>query len=541
MYISFSEIPGNHNLFLDYLYEFDNVKNFYKTDFRNKEEYLKIFKKVDDSHSEFREQLSSILSDQYRNFNPSDKTRKNISSLKDKKTLAVVTGQQLGIIGGPLYTFYKIMTAIKLSSFLSERYDDYRFVPVFWLEGDDHDFNEVRELNLINDNNEVIKVAYGEEVLDDDNKGSIGNLVFNEMLDSFYADLEKNIRFTEFTPLLLGKIKSFYTTGKTFKQAFKELIFWMFDEYGLVIFDPQDKRLKEHLKPIFKKELTDFRQHTEKLVNVSAQLEEVYHAQVKVRPVNLFYSNDEGRFLIEPVENEFRLRRKRKKFSYEELIDLIEKEPESFSPNVLLRPICQDYILPTVFYVGGPSEISYFAQVMPLYDFYKIESPIIYPRSSATIIEKNISSIIEKYDIDLAELFLDPEKLKQKVIDSISQVSVEETFSTASNQIEIALDQLKEKLFEFDKTISDTSSKYKQKIFHHLDELKDKAADAQKRKHEITLRQIDKISSAVFPNSNLQEREINFIYFANKYSVDIIKKIFDDLTINKFEHQVISL
>jgi bacillithiol biosynthesis cysteine-adding enzyme BshC len=541
MYISFSEIPGNHNLFLDYLYEFENVKKFYKTDFRNKEEYLKIFKKVSDSHVEFRDQLSSILNDQYRNFNPSAKTQKNISALKDKKTLAVVTGQQLGIIGGPLYTFYKIMSAIRLSSFLSERYDDYQFVPVFWLEGDDHDFNEVRELHLINDNNEVIKAAYGEEVLDDENKGSVGNLVLNETINNFYSELEKNLRVTEFTPSLLEKIKSFYTTGKTFMQAFKELIFWMFDEYGLIIFDPQDKRLKEHLKPIFKKELTDFRQHTEKLVNVSAQLEEVYHAQVKVRPVNLFYSNEEGRFLIEPVENEFRLRRKRKKFTYEELIDLIEKEPQCFSPNVLLRPICQDYILPTAFYVGGPSEVSYFAQVTPLYDFYKIEAPIIYPRSSATIIEKNISSIIEKYDIDLSELFLDPEKLKQKVIDSISKVSVEETFSTASNQIEIAFDQLKEKLFEFDKTISDTSSKYKQKIFHHLDELKDKAAEAQKRKHEITLRQIDKISSAVFPNSNLQEREINFIYFANKYSIDIFKKIFDELTINKFEHQIINL
>ncbi len=541
MYISFSEIPGNHNLFLDYLYEFDNVKNFYKTDFRNKEEYIKIFKKVADSHTDFRDQLSSILIDQYNIFNPSDKTRENISALKDKKTLAVVTGQQLGIIGGPLYTFYKIITAIKLSSFLSERYDDYKFVPVFWLEGDDHDFNEVRELNLINDNNEVVKVSYGEEVPDDENRGSVGNLVLNEMLNRFYEDLEKNLRVTEFTPALLEKIKSFYSTGKTFMQAFKELIFWMFDEYGLVIFNPQDKRLKQHLKPIFKKELTDFRMHTEKLVNISAKLEEVYHAQVKVRPVNLFYSNEEGRFLIEPVENEFRLRRKRKKFGYDELIDLIEKEPECFSPNVLLRPICQDYLLPTAFYVGGPSEISYFAQIMPLYDFYKIESPIIYPRSSATIVEKNIFSIIEKYDIDLTELFLDPENLKQKVIDSISKVSVEETFGNASNQIEIAFDQLKEKLFEFDKTISDTSSKYKQKIFHHLDELKNKASEAQKRKHEITLRQIDKVSSAVLPNAILQEREINFIYFANKYSADIIKRIFEELTINKFEHQIINL
>lgn len=162
----------------------------------------------------------------------------------------------------------------------------------------------------------------------------------------------------------------------------------MFDNYGLIIFDPQDAEVKEMLKPIFKKEITDFRAHSEKLVNISANLEEEYHAQVKVRAINLFYHTDEGRYLIEPVENEFRLKRKRKKFLFDELIDLIEKEPARFSPNVLLRPVVQDYLLPTAFYIGGPSEISYFAQVMPLYNLYQIEPPIIFPRASATLIEK---------------------------------------------------------------------------------------------------------------------------------------------------------
>ncbi len=541
MYINFSDIPGNHNLFLDYLYEFENVKEFYKINFRDKDEYLKIFKKISDSHDHSRETLSHALKNQYSEFTPSAKTQKNISSLSDKKTLAVVTGQQLGILGGPLYTFYKIITAIKLAAFLSERYDEYYFVPIFWLEGDDHDFNEVRGINLINDTNGITKIAYAEELIDEDNKGSVGILKFNESLETFYTELEKTLRSTEFTAPLLEKIKSFYKTGATFKAAFKELIFWLFDQYGLVIFDPQDSKIKELLKPIFKKEIIDFRIHTEKLVSTSAKLEEVYHAQVKVRPINLFYSNEEGRYLIEPVENEFRLKRKRKKFTLEELLSLIESEPASFSPNVLLRPICQDYILPTSFYVGGPSEISYFAQVMPLYDFYKIESPIVYPRSSATIIEKNIASVIEKFDINLNEMFHDPEKLKQKIMDSISNTSVDEIFNNTSNQIEIALDQLKEKLFEFDKTMSDAGSKYKQKIFHDLEILKEKTIEAQKRKYETTLRQVDKVENVILPNSVLQEREINFIYFANKYGLDILKNIFDELAINKFEHQIINL
>ena len=541
MYLNFGDIPGNHNLFLDYLYEFDNVKNFYKTNFRDKDEYLQVFKKVSDNHTGFRTELPAILTGQYKDFSPSEKTTKNISALKDNKTLAVVTGQQLGILGGPLYTFYKIITAIKLSNFLSERYDDFRFVPVFWLEGDDHDFNEVRNINLVNDNNEVIKIEYGQEIEEEENRGSVGYLKINETVNQFFSTLEQNLRTTEFTPDLLGKIKSFYSPGKTLKQAFKELVFWLFDQYGLVIFDPQDAEIKKLLKPVFIKEITDFRKHSEKLVHVSAKLEELYHAQVKVRPVNLFYSNDEGRFLIEPVENEFRLKRKRKKFTYDELIEMINNEPENFSPNVLLRPICQDYILPTAFYVGGPSEISYFAQVMPLYDFFKVEAPIIYPRSSATLVEKNINSIVEKYNIGLSELFADIEKVKNKVIQSISQTAVDDIFNITSNQIEIAFDQLKEKLFELDKTISDSSSKYKQKIFYYIDELKGKAVDAQKKKYETTVRQIDKVANSLHPNSNMQERELNFIYFANKYGPEIYNRIFEELTINKFDHQLINL
>lgn len=541
MYINFGDIPGNHNLYLDYLYEFENVSNFYQTDFRNKEEYLNVFKRISENHNDFREQLSQILNAQYKSFSPSAKTQKNIDDLKNIKTLAVVTGQQLGLLGGPLYTFYKIMSAIKLSSTLSERYDEFQFVPVFWLEGDDHDFNEVRSVNVVDERNNLTRLEYGTEVEDEENRGSVGHIKFDETINQFSSDIEQNLRDTEFTKSLMAKIRECYSPGKTFKQSFKELIFWLFDKYGLIIFDPQDFEIKKRLIPVFKKELTDFRKHTEKLVHISAKLEELYHAQVKVRPVNLFYSNDEGRFLIEPVENEFKLRRKRKKYTYEELIELIENEPENFSPNVLLRPICQDYILPTAFYVGGPSEISYFAQVIPLYEFFGIEAPIIYPRSSVTLVERNISSIIEKFNIDLKELFIDPEKVKEKVIKSVSQTAIDEIFNLTANQIETTFDHLKEKLFELDKTISDASSKYKQKIYYYLDELKGKALDAQKKKYDTTIRQIDKAVNALYPNSNMQERELNFIYFGNKYGVEVFERIFEELTVNKFDHQIINL
>ena len=539
MYINFSDIPGHQNLFLDYLYEFENVSDFYPYDFRNRDNYLKIFKNILEKRSYLSADISQLISNQYSNINKSETTEGNIKKLSDKKTLAIVTGQQLGILGGPLYTFYKIITAIKLSRFLSERYNDYNFVPVFWLEGDDHDFNEVRAIKIIDEGNSLLNIGYKEEIEEDDAKQSVGHIKFDSTIQDFFDNLGKNLKDTEFKVQLLNELKDFYSEGKSFKEAFKDLIFKYFDEYGLIIFDPQEIEVKRLLKPIFKKEITDFRLHTEKLVHLSATLEELYHAQVKVKPVNLFLNYDGGRHSVEPVDNEFRLRRKRKSFTYDQLLELLENEPDKFSPNVLLRPICQDFLLPTAFYIGGPSEISYFAQIKPLYEFYDIVQPIIYPRSSATILESTIENILEKNSVQINDLFIDVENVKKKIINSVAESSIDAMFDGLTKQVETAFDQLKEKLIDLDKTIADASNRYRDKIFSSINELKSKAEKAQQKKYEVTLRQIDKAAINLFPNSNLQERELNFVYYVNKYGNEFIKKIFDELQINKFEHQIL--
>jgi bacillithiol biosynthesis cysteine-adding enzyme BshC len=539
MYINFSDIPGHQNLFLDYLYEYENVAEFYSNDFRNKENYLKIFKNVVENRQNQSPDISKLLTRQYSQLNPSSLTQQNIKKLSDKKTLAILTGQQLGIAGGPLYTFYKIITTIKLSLFLSERYDDYNFVPVFWLEADDHDFNEVRTIKLIDEGNSLLTIGYKEEIEEDDLKQSVGLIHLDISINEFFDKLNSSIKETEFKSVIFDRLKNFYKEGKSFKEAFKDLIFNYFDEYGLLIFDPQDSEVKKLLKPIFKKEITDFRIHTEQLVQVSATLEELYHAQVKVKPVNLFLRVDEGRYSIEPVENEYRLRRKRKSFTQEQLLELLENEPDKFSPNVLLRPICQDYLFPTAFYIAGPSEISYFAQIKPLYELYNIAQPMIYPRSSATILENAISNSLEKYSVSINEIFIDVENVKKRIINSVEETSVDEMFNGIAGQIETTFDQLKEKLIDLDKTIADSSNRYRDKILSTVSELKSKAEKAQQKKYEVTLRQIDRAAVHLFPNSNLQEREINFVYFANKYGEEFLKRVFDELQINKFEHQVI--
>jgi bacillithiol biosynthesis cysteine-adding enzyme BshC len=366
-------------------------------------------------------------------------------------------------------------------------------------------------------------------------------LDFDDSINDVFTGLEANLRDTEFKGPLLENLKKIYSPGKSFKTSFRQLLHFLFDDYGLVLLDPQDKKIKELLKPVFRKELTDFREHTKQLVAVSAKLEEVYFAQAKINPVNLFFSTDDGRYSIDPVDNDFRLKRKRKTFTKDELLELVENEPERFSPNVLLRPICQDYILPTAFYIGGPSEIAYFAQVTPLYEFFNIEVPVIYPRSSATLLEANIKKILDKYEVSVNDIFLGADELKKNVVDSLTGNKVDDIFTEAQSEMELTFDKLKEKLFELDKTIVDTSKKYREKIFNSLSELKGKAEQAQSQKFEVTLRQLDRACSLLFPNGILQERVINFIYYADKYGDDFMEKIFDELDIDKFEHQIIEL
>ncbi|MCX7875818.1 MAG: bacillithiol biosynthesis cysteine-adding enzyme BshC [Melioribacteraceae bacterium] len=542
MYINFSNIPANQNLFLDYLEEFENVSKFYSKNFRDKQNYEKLFQKIKSSNREHKELLSNIIINQYNSFNASEKTKSNIELLKLPNTIAIVTGQQLGIFGGPLYTLLKSITAIKLSEKLQEEYPEYNFVPIFWLEGDDHDFDEVRKFNVLNNENNLIEISYHDGADDEINRGSIGQLKFNDNINLVFDELQKSLRDTEFKASLIDYLKTIYTPDKTFLESFKELMIHLFDKHGLIFFNPLDKEVKNILKPVFTKAITEYQTHSLALVERSASLEEIYHAQVKVKAINLFYAEEKDRSLIEPTESgDFRLRGKRKKFTYTELMNLIETTPEKFSPNVLLRPICQDYLFPTGFYVGGPSEISYFAQVNPLYELFNIEEPFIYPRASATIVEQGVNQVLSKYNLSITEIFVQQKELIEKIIRLNSELNTENIFNEANHQIENVFKNITENISKVDKTLEDLSQKSLQKIQQTLDYLRSKTSEAEKRKYEITIRQLSKVQNVLYPNQNLQERELNFIYFVNKYGMDFLKWLFDEIKIDKFSHQILNM
>ncbi len=541
MYLNFADIPDQQNLFLDYVYEFENVRKFYNKNFRDEESYESHFKDLADYSRPHRAKVAIIIKKQYGSYKASKQTLTNIDALNKNNTIAIVTGQQLGVFGGPLYTIYKTTTAIKLCSLLKEKYHQFNFVPIFWLEGDDHDYDEVRSFGLIDADNQPVKISYDDGKPPEFNRGSIADIEIEPSIEEVFKKINENLRQTEFTNDILGKLKHSYKSGVTFAEAFRSLMFEIFDSYGLVIFNPQDIEIKKLLKPLFKNEIENYSENSSLVVRRSAEVEEHYHAQVKIKPINLFAHIEGGRYSIEPGENDFRLKGKRIRYALEELLNSIETSPENFSANVMLRPICQDYLLPTGFYIGGPSEISYFAQVIPLYEKFGINQPFIYPRSAATIIEKNLDEIISKYNLDFSDLMIDEKDLIEKVLSSISSFDLPTLFSKTNNDISSVMKELETKLEELDPTLTDLSEKTLQRMLQGLEQLKGKAEKAESRKFDSSIRQIKKARSIIYPNDNLQERELNFFYFVNKYGWDILKWIINELSINKFEHQIIKM
>ncbi len=541
MELKFSDLPGQSNIYLDFLYEFENVEKYFSFDVNKIDSIEYNCNKTLAEYNGNREELFDILKAQYEGLQVSALTQKNLSLIKQNNTITITTGQQVGIFTGPLYTIYKAITAIKLADYLKQKYTQFNFVPVFWLAGDDHDFAEIQFVNLLDKEGKLRKIEYddGKEV--DANRGSVGQLKLKPSINQTLDRLFETLNDTEYKEELKGIINKFYNSKETLASAFKKLMHFFFDEFGLIILDPQDPGVKKLMQPIFEKEISNYSEHVDDLIELSAELEEVYHAQVKVKPVNLFMNYEGGRHLIEPKDELFGLKGKRKKFTKEELLELINNSPEEFSPNVLLRPVCQDFILPNLLYVGGPGEIAYYAQLKPLYEFFEMRDPVVYPRASATILEKNAARLIDKIGIELREIFIDPDMLISKIISRLDGNQAEQLFDEANKNFNSIFEEMKNNIAQIDKTLIDSVEKNKQRLFQNLEILKEKVEKAQQNKYQITLNQLNKAKSLVFPNNNLQEREINILYYLNKYGLDFVKFLFSELKVNRFTHQIIEL
>ncbi|MEO8167965.1 MAG: bacillithiol biosynthesis cysteine-adding enzyme BshC, partial [bacterium] len=514
-WIDYRQLPpssgGFSQLFFDYLYDFKEVKKFFRFNFRENSSYEEMLKLLTERQID-RVALTRVLREQNTAFGSPEKTLKNITLLENPKTFAVVTGQQVGLFGGPLYTLFKSITAIKLAEKLKAKFPAYDFVPVFWMEGEDHDFAEMNNVGVFDSEGKPGPVQYlhGEE-MPEHNLGPIGELQFDGSLDQTYKQLEGFLQQTEFTPTVLSELKSAYATGKTFNQSFAAWMNMLFADYGLVFLSPNNPELKKLLTPLFEKEIREFPRTTQIVIAQSAELEERYHAQVKPKSLNLFMFHKGGRYLIQPRESEkdFSLKGTRHFIQPEELLRIAREQPELLSANVILRPIAQDMLLPTIAYIAGPSEVAYHAQLKPVYEYFGVAQPIVYPRASASFVEERLLRSMEKYGLDIVDFLDDPNIITSKVSEQISSIKLTEMFGNANSTIRSTLNEMKFGLKEIDPTLIAALENVQSKIDNNMSVLMEKSNAAQKRRNDVAVRQIEKSAHSLLPNGTLQEREIS--------------------------------
>ncbi len=544
-WIPYSELQADETgfprLYVDYIENYSRVQAYYSGDFREEKQWRDRLHAVLE-YKRNRSSIVQVLLNQNRDYHCGVRTLANIDLLLNDNTVAIVTGQQVGILGGPLYTIYKALTALKLAEDLSHRFPEFSFVPIFWLEGEDHDIEEVSSFSFLNNANEIVRLHYEHGAGPaDKNVGAVGSVPLNVSIDSLLDTLQQAVIPTEFSPKVMSLLRTAYQKDMTFSRAFVHLMNVLLEDSGLIFFDPHNPDTKKMLLPVFEHEIKDSSRTCQLVVNQSELLEQQYHAQVKPRAVNLFLFHKNGRYAIEPHPEGFSLKGARWTASQEEILNLLHSDPNLFSPNVVLRPICQDYLLPTLAYVAGPSEVSYFGQFKSMYEEFGIPEPIIYPRASVTIVEERIQKIIDKYNLGVRDLFSDIEILKGRIATTISDFKTEDLFSNTSGTIAESLTSLKDGLASIDPTLVPAMENSLSRIQSILAVLKEKTYAAQKRQHEIVLRQLEKAANSVFPHSTLQERELNIVYFLNKYGMEFLRWLRGELVIDKFMHQVINI
>jgi bacillithiol synthase len=537
--VNFTCIPKISALFLDYLYDFPKVQSFYSSPFSfeqfKRESVAPAFKGID-----HRLRLCEVLLDQNRSFGAHGRTLENLDRLKENDCLAIVTGQQVGLFTGPAYTIYKALTAVKLAAHYACR--GIKTVPIFWMATEDHDIAEVDHCDVVDGDSVLSKVQY--LASPEDSQRSVGRVAFLPSIESARAEFLGTLPSSEFKQQIDAILAASYYPGNSFARAFGQVMSALFANYGLILIDPQDERLKELVKPVFEGVVSHGERAQVGVQERSQRLvAEGYQAQVQLEPEIsfLFAEYQEKRKALTREHGSFRVKGEDVILSREELLQWVRQFPQRLSPNVLLRPVVQDYLLPTFTYVGGPSEIAYLAQAAPLYEFLGGKMPIIFPRTSFSIIERKTGKVLDRYQLDFCDLFQGAEVVMKTVIEK----TLDQTLARQFDEIETVFDQrlaeLEEPLKKVDQTLADALKTIRQKVQYQVTHLRTKFVHAQTRHNETVTKQIEKALAILYPQKSLQERRLNIFYFLSRYGMDFMAQLYEEIDLSDQDHRLLYL
>ena len=531
--LPFSQIPHTTKLFADFLSYSPKIQPFYPRSPR-----LNEWMKDEAAHLSYdparRERVAAVLERQNQAWGASANTLANIEKLRNGAA-AMVSGQQVGLFGGPLFTIFKALTAAKMAEQATQA--GIESVPVFWLASYDHDLAEVNHVSVPDASWVLQELRTPTQGVPD---APVGGLAFGPEITPV----------VEATTALLGDsevaawLKEAYSPGQTFGSAFAKLCARLFADWGVILMDGSDPELHRIAEPIYRVAIERAGELNEALQQRGAELEAAgYHQQVKVTASStvLFTLRNGARVPVHRSSqsvDEFEVAAR--KVSRKELLDEVASTPENFSGNALLRPVVQDFLLPTIAYAGGPSEVAYFAQAAVLYEALSGRTTPFVPRFSATIVEAKPQGLLERYELHLPDVFQGPEKLREQLAAATLPKDLQSAFDQAESGLEKSMTGIRDALARLDATLVDSATNAATKMQYQIGQLRSRAARAELRQKEVLTRHADLLSNALYPKKDLQEREIAGIYFVARQGMGLLHDLYDTIHPDCLDHQIIT-
>jgi bacillithiol biosynthesis cysteine-adding enzyme BshC len=526
---NFSELPGFSKLFIDFI----NGEPFFNSRFPANAGLFSndgFFEKQMNFKRD-REQLIETIKDSMNCVKMSDVQVSNLNYLLNENALAVVTGQQVGFLGGPLYTVLKTFTTINLSEKLNSHYkEQYKFVPVFWLEDNDHDNLEASQAAIF-DTEYKIEHLFCMEGVSKADRTCVSEREFDKTINKELGKLASILPVTKYKDDLISKLKGIYKPGISWGNGFITLLNSWFCNKGLLFIKASEVRKKGLFSKLANKELESVGM-SESIINKANTLLETngYHIQAKSFEVNLFLHDKNERHKIKKVSpDEDKFDCNGKIYIADELKKLAEKEPQLFSPNVLLRPVFQDYVLPTAAYIGGPSEIGYTAQIKELYEYFTVPMPAFLPRHSASFLDNHTARFLEKQELEPNYFTKKFSEIESDLNNILFDKNIEKLFDKTRKLIRNNYEEIKNESAKIDPTLIRTGAAACHKSLEQLDSLEKKIQTAQKRVHDIVYSQYRQAANFFYPEGTMQERLYSAINFMNLIGEDNFLALIDEL------------
>ncbi|OUD35676.1 bacillithiol biosynthesis cysteine-adding enzyme BshC [Flavobacterium sp. FPG59] len=494
----------------DYLDQKNNLDTLYNRFpiLENFEE--QILEKQNNFDNSNRSILVSTLQKQYLKVETSVLTKQNIESLNNSNTFTVTTGHQLNLFSGPLYFLYKIISTINLTTELKSKYPSYNFVPIYWMATEDHDFEEINYFNF-----KGKKFRWNKE-----STGPVGRLSTEGLAD-----------FLEVYALELGSSINANTLKKLFEDSYLKhdnladatrfLANALFGNYGLVIMDADNADLKRSFIPYIKEEL--LQQTSHKLVLETAEKLKEYTIQVNPREINLFYIEDNIRERIIFENNKYKVNHTKLEFYETEILSILENHPEKFSPNVIMRPLYQEVILPNLCYIGGGGEIAYWLELKSFFAAAKITFPMLLLRNSVLLATEKQAKKADQLNLSWSDLFSKQQDLRNDKTKELSEIQID--LKDLKDQLKQQFDSLHQRATKTDQSFMGALKAQEAKQIKGLENLEKRLLKAQKRTLSDVLQRITDLQNELFPNQSLQERQNNFSEFYLEYGENLIPQL----------------